>query len=575
MLSEDSGKSTRKSKRDTAGRSKSVESKRICVLVVGMHRSGTSLLTGILGQLGCASAKNLMPANFANESGYYESSPVSLLNDQILESAGTNWKDWQPVNDGWFSSPVAEGFVEQAIRTLDDEFGDSRLFVLKDPRICRILPFWHEVFKARRDTIRILHIYRNPLEVAQSLAVRDSLSRDYSLLLWLRHNLEAEYHSRDMVRHFLSYADVLDNWADVTESASNSLGVSWPRMSSRVASEVQEFISYNLKHHDIPDHHVLNNPLLSEWVRDTFCILSRWSRADHLKSDKDRLDTIRMQLDESGVAFSGLLEQGAVAIEALEKSTAQLENVERESATKLTALEGTVTDLSAERDVLKNRIVELENTERKVNQQLAELEGVVTDLGAERDAAAERSENLNRKLESKLSELEQRSAEADHWAERVKALDEHLEESKAEVAEAKVEATHWADPFKEQEQKLLQSKINYQVAIQSLNHKLKNVKEQQGVELETLRASEKNNKERLDKHERELKSKIANLQALHAIAISQKDAQVTKELQRLKDELENAQSQICSLQSDKSELLASTSWRITSPLRRIVKMLRM
>ena len=68
--------------------------RRIAVLVAGMHRSGTSLLTQVLVGLGCDAPKTLMAADEHNASGYWESTPIAALNDALLQSAGSSWDDW-------------------------------------------------------------------------------------------------------------------------------------------------------------------------------------------------------------------------------------------------------------------------------------------------------------------------------------------------------------------------------------------------------------------------------------------------------------------------------------------------
>ena len=60
------------------------KAKRICVLVLGMHRSGTSALTRVISLLGAKLPKHLMPANFANETGYWEAVELNIYLDKIL-----------------------------------------------------------------------------------------------------------------------------------------------------------------------------------------------------------------------------------------------------------------------------------------------------------------------------------------------------------------------------------------------------------------------------------------------------------------------------------------------------------
>ena len=74
--------------------------RRTGILVAGMHRSGTSALTRVLGSLGCSLPNTLMEANEYNAAGYWESTEVVALNDAVLESAGSAWDDWGAVQPG-------------------------------------------------------------------------------------------------------------------------------------------------------------------------------------------------------------------------------------------------------------------------------------------------------------------------------------------------------------------------------------------------------------------------------------------------------------------------------------------
>src|SRR6516225_2492198 len=79
--------------------------RRVCVMVLGMHRSGTSALSRMLNLLGCDLPKTLMGPSKGNEAGHWESRAIADFNDRLLESAGSDWHDWTAINPGWFSSP--------------------------------------------------------------------------------------------------------------------------------------------------------------------------------------------------------------------------------------------------------------------------------------------------------------------------------------------------------------------------------------------------------------------------------------------------------------------------------------
>ena len=157
--------------------------KKTCVFVLGMHRSGTSAITRVLNFVGCSLPANIMAENQYNSKGYWESLEICRLNDEMLKSAGSKWDDWLPVSEDWFNSPISYSYVKPASDILHSEFSESRLFVLKDPRCCRLAPFWLDVLKQNDIQTLVVLPIRNPLEVAESLLNRDALDKNYSLLM--------------------------------------------------------------------------------------------------------------------------------------------------------------------------------------------------------------------------------------------------------------------------------------------------------------------------------------------------------------------------------------------------------
>ena len=161
---------------------------RTAVLVAGMHRSGTSALAHALGLAGCDLPKTLMRQNDmeGRRKGYSESWVITRLNMEILSAIDHCGFEEAAVSPVEANSP----FRERALAALRDEFGDSPLFVLKDPQLCLLLRFWIDAVETFGARPVVNCPFRNPLEVVRSLKSRDrndGRSIDYILLLWLRH----------------------------------------------------------------------------------------------------------------------------------------------------------------------------------------------------------------------------------------------------------------------------------------------------------------------------------------------------------------------------------------------------
>ncbi len=155
-----------------------------------------------LNLLGCGLPRTLLKADPTNPAGHWEPQGIVTLNDEILASSGSAWDDWSALDETWYASPVAQGFRERARAILENEFADSRLFVLKDPRICRLLPLWVGIVRTFGVSPFIVSPIRNPLDVALSLEKRNGIDLSIRHLIWLRHVLDAERASRALRRAY-------------------------------------------------------------------------------------------------------------------------------------------------------------------------------------------------------------------------------------------------------------------------------------------------------------------------------------------------------------------------------------
>ena len=359
--------------------------RRVAVLVAGMHRSGTSALTRLLVGLGCDAPRTRMQADPHNELGYWESSVIVDLNDAVLASAGSSWDDSGPFNPGWQASPAAAPYRERALEALEREFGDSPLFVLKDPRICRLLTFWKAVVAQFGADPCVAIPVRNPMEVAASLARRDLIEEPLGALLWLRNVLDAEASCRDDTRAFVRYDDLLANWESAAERLGRKLSIAWPRCSGRVALDIEENLPRALKHQVRVDADVHEAPGLADWVKASYAILTRWARDDVRTGDEVRLEETKAAFDEAEAAFRRPLTLGLRARQQEARLDGELAERRREAdalAAKIDSKDRELADLGsalADRDV---RIDALGHQVRDRDGQIAAKDRELADLGS-------------------------------------------------------------------------------------------------------------------------------------------------------------------------------------------------
>ena len=406
---------------------------KVAVVVLGMHRSGTSSLAGMLDGLGCRGPATPMPGTDANAAGYYESLPVFRLNDAILTALGSRWDDWRPLRPDLHLSPRLAEFHDKARAVVEAEYGDGSLIYLKDPRISLLLPFWQGVLRDAGYRCVYVHTHRSPSEIGASLQRRDDIDPGLSLLAWLSQVLQAERHSRGEVRHFTSYEALLRDPAAVAAAAEAAFGFPWPRPAEAGAGRVNRA----LRHHDAGAQAVLEDSRVPGLIRQTLKILERWAATGEQADDHARLDDIATAFDEAGGLFAG-------AMQALRARSAQLAPAharEERLNTEKAALEKRLAQATKDKAMLDEHLTQItqardealrdRNTARQAQaeaeayqaRQLKELD-MLTDRLIDRDAAlaeirrdtlamTNRATQLEQQNAHQKAEQQQRSAEAE------------------------------------------------------------------------------------------------------------------------------------------------------------------
>src|SRR5271166_241755 len=164
--------------------------KRVVVLL-GMHRSGTSPITRGLKALGVELGEELLPPAPENPTGFWEDVAIQKLNDQLLTSINQVWDSMAPISRSAWSSPEVQTHMLEAVEIVRSRFGKFPLWGFKDPRTARLLPFWQALFGHLDLADSYVLIIRNPISVARSLKTRNNFALEKSYLLWLEHTILA------------------------------------------------------------------------------------------------------------------------------------------------------------------------------------------------------------------------------------------------------------------------------------------------------------------------------------------------------------------------------------------------
>jgi hypothetical protein len=264
----------------------------IAIVVVGAHRSGTSAWTRVLNLLGADLPKTLIGGGPGNERGHWEPARLVEIHDSMFDSIATRWDDWRALDWDRLAPRQRLGYRRQIAGVIGEEFGRSPLMVIKDPRICRLIPFYLPVFAHLSIDARFLIVLRNPLAVASSHRRRDGMTLPFAGLLWLAQMLDAERATRSCRRTFVSYEHLLADWRSATRHAVKELAIPWRGSPQREAA-VDAFLSSELEHFRFSRAELDANTQISNWVKSAYGCLLRLQEHPLAANAAAELDDLR------------------------------------------------------------------------------------------------------------------------------------------------------------------------------------------------------------------------------------------------------------------------------------------
>lgn len=220
------------------------------VIVSGMHRSGTSAITRVLNICGLTLPNSLLvPVAGENDTGYWESQSVMELHDEIFNLFGYTWSSLGSIPASWFSSKQAELYRERLIGILKAQFEEFNIGLIKDPRICKLVPLWESVLAEMGVQSHYIICLRNPLEIAKSLENRNRFELQYALSLWFINLRLFESGTRNLRRVFVRYEDILQRYENVIQHVNYHLDTELQFLTPEIKKQVNSFLSDSLRHY--------------------------------------------------------------------------------------------------------------------------------------------------------------------------------------------------------------------------------------------------------------------------------------------------------------------------------------
>ncbi|MCF6355618.1 MAG: glycosyltransferase [Candidatus Polarisedimenticolaceae bacterium] len=408
------------------------------LIVLGMHRSGTSVLARLLNMMGAYFGPEGIStgANQENPKGFWERRDVRQLNDFVLNSVDCDWDRVADFDQKELPDDVIAEFREKASKIIL-EVDAHRPWFFKEPRLCVLFKLWRNLFEVPV----CIHIYRNPVEVAHSLFTRNNIPIHAGIALWEKYNLSALEASHGLPRFVASYNKLMEDPVSEVEYIYDQLlscGVDRLRLPSE--KEITSFVREEFHHEKasedkLPQH--LNGKQLQLFESFTngqilkkengyqlseasFLILKQYEQNEkEAKGAQDAADKVVVELKKQ-------LEQKEKDLTQQIKQKEQQAKTTKEAANKMEA-------------ELKKQ---LEQKEKDLTQQIKQKE---QQAKTAKEAANKMEAELKKQLEQKEKDLTQQIKQKEQEAKTTKEaankmeaeLKKQLEQVRKELMQSK------------------------------------------------------------------------------------------------------------------------------------------
>ena len=365
------------------------------LIVLGMHRSGTSMVARLLNMMGAYFGAEGSSTGFSaeNPKGFWERRDIRNLNDRALFAVNADWYKVADFDVTKLPDHVKEEYTKTA-KSLIHELDTHRPWVIKEPRLCLLFP----ILRPLLEIPVCVHVYRNPLQVAQSLKTRNGFPIHFGIALWEKYNLSALSVTQGLPNLLVSYSQLIEQPVETVQllfEDLNSLGVQGLRCPND--KEIQAFIDPAL-FRERDDAHLMDEEFLN----------------------RAQIKLFKAFEERSVFNFELIPPLSVGALKALKDY-----QVQEDKATKLRE---SLAEKKEEAQILQAGINERDEALKKRDEELTDIQ---RDLAESKESEARQKEEVER-LQSEPREQSQDIKQLIRW---IKQLDHDIEAFKGYLLE--------------------------------------------------------------------------------------------------------------------------------------------
>lgn len=371
------------------------------IVVLGMHRSGTSAITRGLKVMGVELGERLMqPFEGINNKGFWEDIDIYSLNVEMLLILESNWHYLSLINKNNIIILKQKGYFERAVDLILQKTNIYPTFGIKDPRITKLLLFWKEVFEYCNIEINYIIATRNPISVAKSLEKRDGFDIEKSLYLWLGHVINSFSLTTESNRIIINYDNLIQDPKEELEKIANKFKLEINK--NELNLYINDFLDINLRHNYYIDDELLKKKKITDLVIEIYDFIlsnstsnikieenikvriSKWeSEIKLLDPLFDYIDKLSLQLNNDKIIINEtnqnlefyaqktntLNEENKIISEQLNQHKYKINSLESDIILKNIEIEKKNSDLEEK----SNLIIDLKEEIKKINHILSKI----------------------------------------------------------------------------------------------------------------------------------------------------------------------------------------------------------
>ena len=406
------------------------------IIVLGMHRSGTSALTRGLKVLGVELGDHLMPGvEGDNEKGFWEDLDVNAFNVELMRHLRQDWHTLQPIHSSQFEGEDLASFRLRAVELVRKKIKGASVFGIKDPRTVRLLPFWKSVFEHLGAEVAYIIALRHPMSVARSVKQTHGFDEEKTHYLWLEHMVPSILGSEGVPRVVVSYDSLMDRPEAELRRIAKALDLHYADSEDGVDEYKEEFLDERLRHSRFQLEDLRLDPAVPKEAIEAYALLEKLAR--------DELSIDAAEVGSSFCHFGQRLQEISPALRYMTRADLRIVAVDQaltERDAQIATLSQSVTHKEERIGVLDESLTDRDNLIAALKQAVTERDGQIGTLSQSVAHKEERIGVLDESLTDRdnlIAALKQAVTERDgqigtlsqsvaHKEERIGVLDESL-----------------------------------------------------------------------------------------------------------------------------------------------------